>query len=285
MDYRTSKDNKANQMIEIKHQDLVDLIPEILKISRQAGDKILEIYETDFSVESKQDNSPLTAADMAAHKTICEQLSKLTPAIPILSEESSHISFNERQNWNQYWLVDPLDGTREFIKRNGEFSVNIALIEGHHSIMGIIHIPVAGCSYTAAINNGAYKHEQNGNSTQISVRQTNDGKITVAGSRSHGNEQQQAFIAKLKNPEILSIGSSLKFRLVAEGIADIYPRFGPTSEWDTAAAQAIVEEAGGMVVDTNFKRLLYNTKESLLNPAFLVIADKIFDWRRYLSNE
>ncbi len=282
MDYRAHKDNKANRMIEIKHQDLAELVPEIKTISCHAGDKILEIYKTDFSVENKQDNSPLTAADLAAHKTICESLSTLTPSIPILSEESSHVSFNERQNWNQYWLVDPLDGTREFIKRNGEFSVNIALIEGHQSIMGVIHIPVTGISYTAAINNGAYKHEQNGKTNQISARKADNNKITVAGSRSHGNEQQQAFIANLINPDILAIGSSLKFCLVAEGIADIYPRFGPTSEWDTAAAQCIVEESGGIVVDTSFNTLEYNTKESLLNPSFLVIADKSFDWSQYL---
>jgi 3'(2'), 5'-bisphosphate nucleotidase len=282
MSYRSDKDNKTDQMNEIKHHQLEELTSEILKISYQAGERILEIYETDFSVENKEDNSPLTAADMAAHNTICEQLTKLTPSIPILSEESSHISFSDRQKWNQYWLVDPLDGTREFIKRNGEFSVNIALIEGHRSIMGVIHIPVTGTSYSASINNGAYKHESNGDKEQISVRQTNASAITVAGSRSHGNERLQAFIASLANPEVLSVGSSLKFCLVAEGTADIYPRFGLTSEWDSAAAQAIVEEAGGMVIDTKHKRLEYNTKESLLNPEFLVIADKEFDWQQYI---
>ena len=269
-------------MNEINHQDLDELTTEIQKVSQQAGKSILEIYETDFTVENKKDNSPLTAADMAAHNTICEQLSKLTPDIPILSEESSQINFDERQSWSQYWLVDPLDGTREFIKRNGEFSVNIALIEGHHSIMGVIHIPVTGISYSASINNGAYKLLKNGEKSKISVRETNENSITVAGSRSHGNKQLQTFIDNLSNPEVLSVGSSLKFCLVAEGSADIYPRFGPTSEWDTAAAQAIVEEAGGTVVDTNYNRLGYNTKESLLNPAFLVIADKQFDWTQYL---
>ncbi len=270
-------------MNEIKHQDLAKLVNEIKSICCKAGDRILEIYETDFAVETKQDNSPLTAADMAAHNTICEALSSLTPSIPILSEESSSISFEKRQSWNQYWLVDPLDGTREFVKRNGEFSVNIALIENHRSILGAIHIPVSGISYTASLNNGASKHEPNKEPLIISARNTNIDKITVAGSRSHGNEQQQTFIANLKNPEILAIGSSLKFCLVAEGIADIYPRFGPTSEWDTAAAQCIVEESGAIVVDTNFNTLKYNTKDSLLNPSFLVIADKDFDWRQYLE--
>jgi 3'(2'), 5'-bisphosphate nucleotidase len=270
-------------MNEIKHQDLANILPDIRDISEKAGNKILEIYETNFSVENKEDNSPLTAADMAAHKLICEELSKLTPSIPILSEESSQISFEERRSWNQYWLVDPLDGTREFIKRNGEFSVNIALIEGARSILGVIHIPVTGISYSAAINNGTYKHEQNGEATKITVRSTNINNVTVAGSRSHGNKQQQSFIASLDNPEILAIGSSLKFCLVAEGIADIYPRFGPTSEWDTAAAQCIVEEAGGIVVDTDFNTLEYNAKASLLNPSFLVIADNSFDWGQFLE--
>ncbi len=269
-------------MNEIKHQDLADLVNDIREIARVAGDKILEIYETDFSVETKKDNSPLTAADMAAHNTICEALAKLTPETPILSEESSHISFNERQSWNQYWLVDPLDGTREFVKRNGEFSVNIALIESHQSILGVIHIPVTDISYSAALNNGAYKHESNKEPIRIYAKKTDADSITIAGSRSHGNEKQRNFIAKLNNPEILAIGSSLKFCLVAEGLADIYPRFGPTSEWDSAAAQCIVEESGAIVVDMNFNTLEYNTKESLLNPSFLVIADNDFSWEQYI---
>ncbi len=270
-------------MNEIKHEDLAKLVDEIKQISCLAGDKILEIYDTDFSVEKKEDNSPLTAADMAAHNTICDALKKLTPDIPILSEESSNISFSERQSWFQYWLVDPLDGTREFIKRNGEFSVNIALIEKHQSILGVIHIPVTGINYSACLNNGAYKHEPNKEPIKISSKKTDPDNITIAGSRSHGNAQQRSFIENLNDPEILAIGSSLKFCLVAEGLADIYPRFGPTSEWDSAAAQCIVEESGAIVVDTNFKTLEYNTKESLINPSFLVIADNNFNWKPYLT--
>lgn len=270
-------------MNEINHEQLSSLTTEILNIAQQAGEKILEIYDTDFSVENKQDNSPLTAADMAAHKVICEKLNVLTPNTPILSEESATISFAERQNWHQYWLVDPLDGTREFVKRNGEFSVNIALIEGHQSILGVIHIPVSGISYSASLNNGANIHNGDNSTAPISVRKTVSDRITVAGSRSHGNEKQKAFINKLDAPEILAIGSSLKFCLVAEGKADIYPRFGPTSEWDSGAAQAIVEEAGGLVVDMNFEQLKYNTKDSLLNPEFLVIADSEFDWKAYID--
>ena len=269
-------------MNEIKHQDLNELTEEIKIISEEAGKKILEIYETDFSVENKEDNSPLTAADMAAHNTICQALKKLTPNTPLLSEESSDISFAERQSWNQYWLIDPLDGTREFVKRNGEFSVNIALIEEQKSILGVIHIPVSGITYSASLDNGAYKHKPKQEPKKISAKKTSMQNITIAGSRSHGNQQQRDFIEKLDNPEILAIGSSLKFCLVAEGLADIYPRFGPTSEWDSAAAQCIVEESGAIVVDTDFKTLEYNTKESLLNPSFLVIADKEFNWSEFL---
>lgn len=269
-------------MNEIKHQDLDELTEEIKIISEEAGKQILEIYETDFSVENKEDNSPLTAADMAAHNTICQALKKLTPNTPLLSEESSNISYAERQSWNQYWLIDPLDGTREFVKRNGEFSVNIALIEKQKSILGVIHIPVSGVTYSACLNNGACKHEPGKASKKIFARKTDQENITIAGSRSHGNQQQRDLIEKLDNPETLAIGSSLKFCLVAEGLADIYPRFGPTSEWDSAAAQCIVEESGAIVVDTNFKTLEYNTKESLLNPSFLVIADKEFNWSQFL---
>ena len=271
-------------MTEIKHDELTALVDDILKISQQAGEKILDIYETNFSVSNKDDNSPLTAADVAAHKTICAGLTQLTPDTPILSEESAEVSFETRKQWKQYWLVDPLDGTREFIKRNGEFSVNIALIENHKSIMGVIHIPVKKESYTATLNNGSYKYDETNNKNKITIKQTDSRNITIAGSRSHANPKLKSFINRLDEAEVLSIGSSLKFCLVAEGKADIYPRFGPTSEWDTAAAQCIVEEAGGLVVDTAFKPLMYNTKDSLLNPAFIVIADQNFDWKPYLKD-
>ena len=269
-------------MTAIDHADLASLIPEVREIARQAGKVILDIYQTDFSVENKTDNSPLTAADMAAHRMICGLLATITPGIPVLSEESAWINFNERRRWRQYWLVDPLDGTREFIKRNGEFSVNIALIEKQRSILGVIHIPVTNMTYSAALDCGARRCGGDNNGGPIRVKKTHAGSITVAGSRARANQRLKALINQLDRPEVLSVGSSLKFCLVAEGKADIYPRFGPTSEWDTAAAQTIVEEAGGIVVDTDFRRLCYNTKESLLNPSFLVIADRAFDWRRYL---
>ena len=183
---------------------------------------------------------------------------------------------------DRYWLVDPLDGTREFIKKNGEFSVNIALIDEHKSVLGVINIPITDMSYMATINFGAYKSDHKNKMEKIYVRKINKDDITIAGSRSHGNQKQKSFISSIKNAKVLSIGSSQKFCLVAEGKADIYPRFGPTSEWDTAAAQCIVEQSGGSVVDENLNPIVYNTKDSLINPSFLVIADKTFDWIQYI---
>lgn len=258
-------------------------MPEIIRIAAEAGRRILEIYHSGFSIEHKDDQSPLTAADTAAHHAICGALSRLTPKVPILSEESSLIPFAERKTWSQYWLVDPLDGTREFIKRNGEFTVNIALIKNHQPVLGVVHVPVTGITYHATSGTGAWKQSTTGVPLKIKTRPTNIKQITVAGSRSHGNDRQQKFFEKLGDVEVYAIGSSLKFCLVAEGIVDIYPRFGPTSEWDTAAAQCIVEEAGGRVTDENFEPLRYNTKDSLLNPDFLVMGDKNFDWRPSLS--
>ena len=278
-----NQDSKTRKMYKIEHDDLPKLLIEIDNIARKAGLEILEIYKTDFSVANKEDNSPLTAADTAAHKVICQSLSQLTPNIPVLSEESSHIDFSERKKWKQYWLVDPLDGTREFIKKNDEFTVNIALIDGHQSVLGVVHIPVIDTSYMATINNGAHRRNKQNEIEKISVRKINKNSITVAGSRSHGNQKQKSFISKIKNVEVLSVGSSKKFCLVAEGKADIYPRFGPTSEWDTAAAQCIVEESGGKVVDENLNVLEYNTKDSLVNPSFLVIADTSFNWNQFIS--
>jgi len=176
-----------------------------------------------------------------------------------------------------------LDGTREFIKRNGEFTVNIALIEKHKPILGVVHVPVTGITYFATTGQGAYKQCPGEQVKPIKAKISATDDITVAGSRSHGNERQQNFIKNLGEVEVIAIGSSLKFCLVAEGKVDIYPRFGHTSEWDTAAAQCIVEEAGGLVVDVSFNQLQYNTKESLLNPDFLAIADNSYNWKKYLS--
>jgi 3'(2'), 5'-bisphosphate nucleotidase len=267
--------------------DLQSLCDSCVTIAREAGGKILEIYESEFDVEHKDDQSPLTNADMASHHTIVDALSSLTPEIPILSEESAKLPFEERSQWSTYWLVDPLDGTREFIKRNGEFTVNIALIHNHRSILGVIHVPVLDIDYFAYAGGGAFKSEQAGAAQPIGVKKPEADRITVAGSRSHGSEEMQKYMENLaasyNEVDMLSMGSSLKFCLVAEGMADLYPRLGLTSEWDTAAAQCIVEQAGGHVTKTDMSVLEYNTKDSLLNPFFFVFGDDGKDWSSYMT--
>ena len=259
------------------------LLAPVIEIARTAGEQIMEIYGTDFTVTQKDDHSPLTAADMAAHNTIKVGLAGLMPILPVLSEEDANVAFEQRSLWQRYWLVDPLDGTREFVKRNGDFTVNIALIEHHRPILGVVYIPVSGVCYFASAGRGAYK--QNPYKTSpIRVRCWDGGHCTVVGSRSHRGASLDSFLAKLGDYEILSVGSSLKSCLVAEGKADIYPRLGPTSEWDTAAAQCIVEEAGGQITDTRMLPLRYNTKDSLINPHFLVFGTGGHDWARLLSS-
>lgn len=262
-------------------RDLEQWCQEVRNIAQLASEKILLIYNTEFDVTSKDDNTPLTEADMAAHHVITDGLAKLTPEIPVLSEESIDIPFATRQQWHTYWLVDPLDGTREFVKRNGEFTVNIALIEDHKAVLGVIYTPVSGVCYYATKNNGAYKEVPNEPTVEISTRAKETNHTLVAGSRSHRGDSLNAFLKKIGEYEIISMGSSLKSCLVAEGKVDIYPRLGPTSEWDTAAAQCIVENAGGKIVELSMQSMRYNTKDSLLNPHFLVIGDTEYDWGQY----
>ncbi len=266
-------------------QALEALLPPVIELAEAAGRRILAVYETEFDVTHKGDASPLTAADLAAHETIVEGLSRLTPQWPVLSEESATISFSERRSWHRYWLVDPLDGTREFVKRNGEFTVNIALIEYHRPVLGVIQVPVSGLVYYAARDLGACKWAPGVAAQVIRTRPLPaTGPIVVAGSRSHGNSRLERFLAALgRETEVFPLGSSLKSCLVAEGAADLYARLGPTSEWDTAAAQAIVEEAGGVMMDLAGKALVYNAKDSLLNPPFLVAGDSSVDWRPALQ--
>ena len=263
--------------------NMLELARTAADIAKEAAEKIMEVYETDFEVRKKTDRTPLTRADMSSHNVICDRLAELTPAIPVLSEESAHIPYSTRKCWGEYWLVDPLDGTREFIKRNGEFTVNIALIRDGYPVLGVIYAPVKDLCYYAADNEGAYKQRDGAADLRLSAKTSKAGDLVIAGSRSHGNERQQAFFRNMGDQaETIAIGSSLKFCLVAEGVADIYVRFGPTSEWDSAAGQCIVEEAGGRVTDTDFTRLRYNAKESLLNPDFLVFSDPTFEWQRCL---
>ena len=262
---------------------LAELVQPTIALARAAGERILEVYNSsDFAISEKEDASPLTAADLASHETIIQGLRELTPDIPILSEESAAVELAERASWQRFWLVDPLDGTKEFIKRNGEFTVNIALIDQHVPILGVVYVPVQQSCYYALAGQGAFLQQAGQTPQPIKVTTPCTTPVRVVGSRSHAGPHLQAFIDQLGAHELVSIGSSLKLCLVAAGQADIYPRLGPTSEWDTAAAQCVVEQAGGQVLTVSGERLLYNTKESLLNPHFLVIADQTRDWLSYL---
>ena len=258
--------------------ELEGIAAEIREISHLAGKAILDIYEQDFSVTHKKDDSPLTQADLASHRIICDALAELTPNIPLLSEESTEITFATRSAWSRYWLIDPLDGTREFVNRNGEFTVNIALISNHAPVFGVVHIPVTGVTYTGIENLGASRQEPGKVQVGIQVRQPCANPIVVVGSRSHANPALLHHLAGIGDYELVSMGSSLKFCLLAEGNADFYPRLGPTSEWDTAAAHAVVNAAGGQIITLDGEALEYNRKDSLLNPEFLVIADASRDW-------
>ncbi len=259
-----------------------DYLDAARNLAHQAGEKILEIYNTEFSVEEKDDKSPLTAADMASHNVIVAGLEKLTPEIPVLSEESAKIPFEERSSWDTYWLIDPLDGTKEFIKRNGEFTVNIALIDKGVPVLGVVYVPVSGVTYAGCEGKGSLKEVPGEGEKVIKVRTLSAGPLAVVGSRSHRGESLEAWLDKVGEYEIVSMGSSLKICLVAEGVADIYPRLGLTSEWDTAAAHCVVEQAGGFLTDTDMQPLRYNTKDSLLNPFFFVFGDDSRDWSQYL---
>ena len=257
---------------------------DVAAIAAGAAERILEVYNRAFTVEVKDDNSPLTEADRAAHELIVERLNRLTPDIPVLSEESAKIDYRERAGWQRFWLVDPLDGTREFVKRNGEFTVNIALIDHGQPVLGVVYVPVTGVCYQAVRGQGAWK-QQGGTRQPIRVRPFRSGRATVVASRSHRGEAVDKFLARLETREggyeTASLGSSLKLCLVAEGAADVYPRLGPTSEWDTAAAQCVVEAAGGRVTDLDGQPLHYN-KPDILNPWFLVTGGGDYDWRALL---
>ena len=265
----------SGQLMDQQAQQLLD-------IASEAGRAILAVYHQDFSVERKHDDSPLTAADLASHRVIAQRLGEMDPDVPILSEEGADIPFATRSRWQRYWLIDPLDGTREFVKRNGEFTVNIALIEQGRPVVGVVHVPVTRVSYVGGTGSGAWKVDADGEARPNPVLPRRPRTLRVAGSRSHAGDSLKRFLARVGDHEIVSMGSSLKLCLVAEGNADVYPRLGPTSEWDTAAAQAVVEAAGGMVTDTQLRPLRYNTKESLLNPHFLVFGDRSENWERFL---
>jgi len=262
--------------------DLKELLDPVIQVAYQAGKVIMEVYDAGFSVEHKSDQTPVTEADKAANSCIESRLKELTPHLPILTEEAKPTPFSERQTWPRYWLIDPLDGTREYIKRSGEFTVNIALIDGDESVMGVVYAPVIGVLYYAAKGQGAFKQSSINEPHAIHVREKCSGKIVVACGRSHPTDEVQAFLENIGEHEIIRVGSALKSCLVAEGKADLYARLGPTSEWDTAAAQCVVEEAGGAITDTSMQRLRYNTKDDLLNPHFFVAGDKSINWSDFL---
>ncbi|USD21306.1 3'(2'),5'-bisphosphate nucleotidase CysQ [Microbulbifer variabilis] len=271
------------------------LLEQVIAICKNAGEAILEVYHSsaELEVDTKADDSPVTAADLAAHKILAPALEQLIDGVPVLSEEQEMPSFAERSQWQRYWIVDPLDGTKEFIRRTGEFTVNVALIENGEPVLGVVHVPVLDITYAGGKGDGAFKRTLSGD-TEIHVRplkprlEAGDA-VELVASRSHGagavDQLVERIESKLGAVVCKNMGSSLKLCLVAEGAADLYPRLAPTCEWDTAAAQAVVEAAGGTVVDDSFKLLRYNSKDSLLNPFFYVIGDASYDWQDLLNAE
>ncbi len=266
------------------------LTHQALKLAHDAGDRILDVYVRSFDegcqVAYKADNTPVTDADLVAHRLITDGLRALTPDLPVLSEESDEIPYSERHQWPMYWLVDPLDGTAEFLRRNGEFTVNIALIQDGRPVIGVITAPVLNVAYFAARACGSWKQHGRYEPIEIHVRTLPKTSPMVACSRCPTvGRRFQKFLDKLGSHDEIQMGAALKSCLVAEGVADVYARLGPTSEWDTGAAQCIVEEAGGHFTDTKLCKLRYNTRESLLNPHFLVFGDASFNWSDCVPEE
>lgn len=255
----------------------------VISIAQAAATAILAVYDGEFAVAHKDDRSPLTAADLAAHHAIVDGLRQLTPDVPVLSEEATHqVPADTRRQWDRLWIVDPLDGTREFVKRNGEFTVNIALVEHGVSTFGVVQAPVTGITWHGGAAIGACRRTHEGERA-LHVRKPAIAPLRVAASRSHRDARTEAFLAAMGPIEPVGLGSSLKFCLVAEGGLDVYPRFGPTSEWDTAAAQAVLEGAGGQVIDPRGRPFRYNQRETILNGDFIALGDPALPWRAWLG--
>jgi 3'(2'), 5'-bisphosphate nucleotidase len=267
-------------------QDYSHLLPNVIEIARSAGQLVLDIYQNrNYEEFTKSDNTPVTSADLAAHKLIMERLPELTPDIPVLSEEDADVSLAERKKWHRYWLVDPLDGTQEFIARSGDFATIIALVENNKPVMGVVYAPVSGVVYYAYQGHGAWKIPEMDESIPISVHKHELEKqnIAIAISRRQDINRITESMSKEWNYDLIPLGSAaLKACLVAEGSADCYLRLGPTGEWDTAATQCIVEEAGGTILNTKLTPLSYNLRETLENPNFIVIGDKDLSWDEIL---
>lgn len=264
--------------------DSFEFLQSINLLAEEAGRRILEIYHSDFQVSFKEDESPLTAADLSSHDCLVEGLKKIAPEYPILSEESSIVPFEERSHWETFWLIDPLDGTREFIKRNGEFTVNVALIHRNESVLGAVYAPAKEVGYFAS-SQGSFRKRGLESVERISVKKNVTPPLRILASRSHGREEVLSYLSRIGEHELLSIGSSLKFCLVAEGSADLYLRMGPTSEWDTAAAHCVLHKAGGELTDLQRKPLRYNKKPSLLNPNFMAFGDQSQNWTAPFGNK
>ncbi|MCW8333346.1 3'(2'),5'-bisphosphate nucleotidase CysQ [Vibrio sp. SCSIO 43135] len=268
-------------------KDLSNLLPSVIEIARSAGQLILDIYENkQYEAYVKSDETPVTSADIAAHKLIMKQLSELTPDIPILSEEDADISLEQRSQWERYWLVDPLDGTQEFIARSGDFATIIALVENNHPVMGVVYGPVSGVTYYAYSGKGAWKIPDMNESVRIDTHKHEEGSqsIAIAISRRQDINRITGRMSSEWNYDLVPLGSAaLKACLVAEGAVDCYLRIGPTGEWDTAATQCIVEEAGGRILSTQLAPLSYNERETLENPNFIVLGDADLPWNDILQ--
>ncbi len=258
--------------------DLNRLLLDATALAREAGRAILEVYASSFSVAEKEDRSPLTEADLRSERVILAGLRRIAPEIPVLSEESAQVPYATRRKWASLWVVDPLDGTKEFVQRNGEFTVNIALVDNHRPVLGIVHAPVLERDYFACEGIGAFRSDAQAAGQPIRVAKRGTGPARVVGSRSHRGRSLDGFLTRVGPHTLVEVGSSLKLCLVAEGQADVYPRLGPTSEWDTAAGQCVLEQAGGHVLKLDGEPLTYNAREEVLNPHFIGIADPDVDW-------
>ncbi len=268
-------------------KDLSHLLPDVIAIARSAGQLILDIYDKkSYQAFTKKDETPVTSADLAAHKLIMEKLQELTPDIPILSEEDADIGLNTRETWERYWLVDPLDGTQEFIARSGDFATIIALVEHNRPVLGVVYGPVSGVTYYAYAGKGAWKIPDMSESLRIRTHKHElpNQSIAIAISRRQDINRITSKLSSAWNYELVPLGSAaLKACLVAEGAVDCYLRLGPTGEWDTAATQCIVEEAGGRILNTELAPLSYNERETLENPNFIVLGDADLPWNEILK--
>ena len=263
--------------------DLWRLADAVSAIVGVAARRVMAIYATDFEVRHKQDQSPVTCADLAAHDIISEGLSTLEPGLPVLSEEGEIPPFEERSRWRNYWLVDPLDGTRGFAARSGEFTVNVALVSEGEPVVGVVAVPISGICCAAVRAGGARMEHADGTRENIRTRRLPPDQAIVLRSRRRRHVEIDGLIAKLGGARVIRASSSLKACLVARGIADLYPAFGPTSEWDTAASQCLLEEAGGALTDRALQPLRYNTSASLENPSFVAFGDPLADWKRLVA--